>query len=134
MATNATERDVKAWIRDTLLPKSYKTSFAQKKHALSPGGRFEFDAVSEDGSIVACVSTAAYAAESKSGAGKMETIRSDAFFLMLADAVKKLLVFTEPDMYAVWQKEQTSGRMPTDIRLIRAELPGALRRRLDASK
>jgi hypothetical protein len=135
MAKSATERDAEAWIRDSYLPKKYKMSFAKKKAPLTPGGRHEFDAVSEDDSVAACISTLSYAAAGPSaGAGRMHTIRSDAFFLLLAVAQTKLLVFTESDMYDAWLKEQTSGRVPAEIRLVKAELPGAIRRRLDASQ
>ena len=115
MATTATERDVQTWVRDTYLPKSYKSKFTKKKLQLTPGGTFEFDAVSDDGSVVASVCTAGYrTTEDKPGEGKMHKVRSDAFFLLLVEAPKKLLVFTERDMHEAWQKEQISGRMPAE--------------------
>ena len=96
---------------------------------------FEFDAVSDDGTVIANISTTGYKDSGpKTGVGKMQQIRSDAFFLLLANAEKKVIVFAEADMHEVWQKEQIAGRMPADIRLIRADLPDALRRRLDAAK
>jgi hypothetical protein len=128
MATSAAERDAEAWVRETFLPKRYKTSFARKKAELSPGGKHELAAVSDDGAIVAHITTASYEA-----AGAMQKVRSDVFYLLMVDAHKKLLVFTEPNMHEAWQKEQVSGRLPADIQLVRAELTPALRRRLDAS-
>ena len=129
MSSSASDRDAEAWVRDTFLAKRYKQGFGKKKAKLTPGGKFEFAAVSDDGSIVANISTSGYDA-----AGNMQKVRSDAFFVLLADAQKKLLVFTEPDMHEAWQKEQVNGRLPSDIQLVKAELTPALRRRLDASK
>jgi hypothetical protein len=128
MTTSAAERDAEAWVRETFLPKRYKASFERKKAKLSPGGKLEFAAVSDDGTIVAHITTASYRA-----GGAMQKVRADAFYLLMADAPRKLLVFTESDMHDAWQKEQVSGRLPPDIQLVRAELTPALRRRLDAS-
>jgi hypothetical protein len=130
MANSASARDAEAWVRDTYLPKRYKVSFGKKKMELTSGGKIEFDAVSDDGAIVATISTAGY---ETAAAGKMHKIRSDAFFLLLAKADKKLLAFTEADMHEAWQKEQISGRLPSDIQLVKVELTPSLRRRLDAA-
>lgn len=66
--------------------------------------------------------------------GKMLKIRSDMYFLLLADAQRRLMVLTEADMFAQCQKETAGGRVPKTIEFFHAEIPPELRERLVVSR
>lgn len=98
---------------------------------LSSGGAFDFDGVSEDGAIVVTISTsAAQTAGGKRGSGKLQKIRADALFLLLAQAKRSVLVFTESDMFRLCQKEAQNGRLPPSLEFALAEMPAELQARL----
>jgi len=124
--------EVERWVCRVVLPRKYGRAFAPKAIGLTPGGSFDFDAVSDDGSIVACISTSGRrTASGKGGTGKTQKIRSDMFFLLLARRAKRrVAVFTESDMVEFWQGEHAKGRLPKRIELLKVSLPSALDRRL----
>jgi hypothetical protein len=91
---------------------------------LASGGFFNFDAVSEDDSILANISTSrARTARGKHSAGTIQKIRADMLFLMMAEAETRLIVLTERDMYEFWEAEKRSGRVPDEISFLAIELP-----------
>jgi len=125
MADTTIQREIEDWIRQYSLPSMFDRTFSKKKIRLSSGGVFEFDAVSDDETIAANISTSnALTSGGKRGSGKLQKIRADIYFLLLLpDSVKKrLLVFTEPDMVELCQKEQKNGRIPQNIEIIVIEL------------
>jgi hypothetical protein len=97
-------------------------SFYRNRLKLSSGAVFDFDAVSEDKSIAACISTSGGKTSSgKAAVGKLLKIRSDMLFLHLATGLtRKLLILTEPDMHHVCLKERSGGRTPLDIEFYHA--------------
>ena len=96
---------------------------------------FDFDAVSDDGQIVALISTSdSKTASGKHGVGKVMKIRSDLLFLTLVEAEKKVIVFVEPGMHQWFKQEFESGRVPRDIEFALAEVPAELRRRLEQAR
>lgn len=131
MADTSVQREVEGWLRENWLPAKYGQRFSAKPLRLSSGGSFDFDAVSQDGSIAVTISTsAALTAGGKRGSGKLQKIRADALFLLLAQAKRSVLVFTEPDMFRLCQKETQNGRLPASLELALAELPPELQARL----
>ena len=132
MADTRLQLEVEKWVCSVVLPRKYGRTFAPKPVRLTPGGSFDFDAVSDDGKIVACISTSGWKTSSgKGGTGKVQKIRSDMFFLLLARGAKRrVAVFTEPDMAEFWQGEHAKGRLPKSIELLKVSVPGALDRRL----
>lgn len=64
----------------------------------------------------------------------MLKIRSDMYFLLLAEAERRLVVLTEFDMHGQCQKEAAGGRVPKSIEFVHAEIPANLRARLVASR
>lgn len=131
MASTHVQLEVEDWVRREWLRDHYGTRFARERVALSSGGVFDFDAVSGDGEIVANISTsAARTSGGKLGIGKMSKIRSDAFFLLLAEAGTRALVFTEQDMYEQWMAEREKGRIPSSIELLWARIPAELNDKL----
>jgi hypothetical protein len=96
---------------------------------------FDFDAVSDDGKIVASISTSASKTVSgKYGAGKTMKIRSDLYFLLLVEAERKVVIFTEQDMMDHFKQEVEGGRVPSEIEFVFAEIPDDLRRRLEKAR
>jgi hypothetical protein len=98
---------------------------------LRSGGVFDFDAVSEDRSIVATISTSgAKTSTGKYAVGKILKLRSDMLFLTLVEAKRRIIVLTERDMCDQCDKEFTAGRVPREIEFVCAEIPHDLRARL----
>ncbi|MDE0478982.1 MAG: hypothetical protein OXI13_05065, partial [Gammaproteobacteria bacterium] len=109
MAKSKTNVAVEVWITEEWLPEHIgkDLSFSKTKLPLTSGGEFEFDAVSNDAHIIANISTSALkTARGKYGSGKVQKIRSDIYFLLLARATRKLMVLSEQDMYDWWIKEK----------------------------
>jgi hypothetical protein len=124
MADSSVQLVVENWIRREWLPKAYGQVFRSASLRLVPGGDFNFDAVSADNSIVANISTSnTKTARGKLAAGKIQKIRADVLFLLMAQADKRLIVLTERDMFDFWEAEKRSGRVPLKIEFLRVELP-----------
>ena len=132
MADTSVQREVEHWIREQWMKARLAQPFVQDRVRLSSGGVFEADAVSADRSIVACISTSgARTASGKLAVGKVHKIRSDMFFLSIADGVRRrLVVLTERDMYELFAKEQRGGRVPSIFEFVVADIPDELRSRL----
>ena len=100
MADTSVQVMVEGWVRREWLPHRYGQPFSRGRVDLSSGGVFEFDAVSADGTIIANISTSGLkTATGNYGSGKVQKVRSDIFFLLLAKAARKVVLLTEPDMY-----------------------------------
>ena len=136
MAETKTQLEIEDWIRREWLSGKFRQRFIKNTVRLTSGGMFEFDAVSVDESIVACISTSGLTTSGgKPGSGKRHKIRSDLFFLLLTPSSKqRLMVFTEQDMYEFWLKEQKNGRVPRDIQFLIAAIPMELREKLSHAK
>jgi hypothetical protein len=135
MADMSVQREVERWVRQSWLPVKYGQSFSAKSLRLSSGGSFDFDGVSDDGSVVVSISTsAAQTASGKRGSGKLQKIRADALFLLLAQAKRSVLVFTEEDMFQLCRKEAEKGRLPRSLEFALAELPRELESRLKEAR
>ena len=135
MADTRAHELAEQWIAGEWLPKRFGQSFSEAHLPLSPGGVFTFDAVSEDRRIVANISTSAEkTARGKHGTAKVQKIRSDIYFLLLSTAKTKLIVLSEPDMYAWWHEEAVRGRVPAEIGFLHAVLPDELNVILQASR
>lgn len=136
MAPTTAQLKVEAWIRENWLPPRFHQPFSKRSLPLDPGGTFEFDAVSHDGTIAVTISTSgARTATGRYGAGKVQKIRADALFLLLAQADHTLLVFTERDMFDLCEKEAGNGRLPRTLELRLVEdVPKDLRELLEESR
>jgi hypothetical protein len=110
-------------------------TFSRERVRLSSGGVFDADAVSDDGKVVAAISTSgARTASGKNAVGKMLKIRSDMYFLLLAGTERRIVVLTERDMYDQCLKEAAGGRVPRTIEFVLAELPPDIRAHLASSR
>jgi len=135
LADTRVQLEVEDWVRREWMPNRLGVRFSRERVALSSGGVFDADAVSLDSKIVATISTSgAKTSGGKYAVGKMLKIRSDMFFLLLAQAERRLVILTERDMYDQCLKEVAGGRIPKSIEFLHAELPSELEARPVASR
>jgi len=136
MADTRFRHAIEACIRETFLRGEYRQPFEKRQLRLCAGGRFEFDAVSQDGSVAATISTASARVRDsrRIAVGSINKIRSDMLFLMLCEARTKLVVLTEADMMDFWTAERGRGRVPRQIDFKLAPLPKTMRTELDTKK
>lgn len=135
MADSRIQLEIEDWIRMQWLPVKFGQRFEMRHFRLKTGGFFDFDAVSVDEKIVANISTGgAFTARNKLGSGKMNKLRSDMLFLLMAEAETRLIVLTEEDMYRRWQNEKVNGRTPPEIQFVLVDLPEELRQKLLRAK
>ena len=57
MADTRIQLEVEDWVRRNWLAARYGEAFSRERMKLVTGGVFDFDAVSQDGGTVACIST-----------------------------------------------------------------------------
>ena len=135
MASSRVQMKVEKFIRDNVLPAKYGRLFFAKTLKLKPGGQFCFDAVSEDGTIVANISTSSrFSPSGKGPGGKLQKLRADMLFLLMTEAKHRLIVLTEKDMFELCKTEENAGRTPVEIEFILVDIPGDLREELRKSK
>ena len=135
MADTRVQLEVEDWVRQNWLGPQLAKRFSRERVPLRSGGFFDFDAVSEDRTIVATISTSgARTAGGKHAVGKVVKIRSDILFLTMVSAERRLVVLTEQDMYLHCKKEGADGRMPPEIEFHLVEIPRDLRERLLAAR
>ena len=136
MADTRVQLEVEDWVRENWMPEAFRQKFYRNRIKLAPGGVFDFDAVSEDKSIAACISTSAGRTSSGNFAsGKMMKLRSDMLFLHLAIGLtRKVMVVVEKDMHDACLKERAGGRVPLDIEFHLARIPDDLASRLVSAR
>jgi hypothetical protein len=117
------------------MPKFFGTRFRRERLTLRSGGKFDFDAVSDDDRIVATISTSnSFTAGGKHAVGKLMKLRSDMLFLSMAEAERRVIVLTESDMYERCIAEKNGGRVPREVEFVLAQIPNELRLRLQSAK
>jgi len=117
------------------MPTQYGSKFSRERLPLRSGGVFDFDAVSEDHSIVATISTSgARTSGGNHGSGKILKLRSDMLFLTMVDAKRRVMILTERDMCDRCEKEAAGGRVPKEIEFVCVPIPDELRTRLVAAR
>jgi len=135
MADTRIQLEVEDWVRRNWMVQQFGTRFTRERLRLRSGGVFDFDAVSEDHSIVATISTSgSKTAGGKHAVGKILKLRSDMLFLTMVEAKKRVIVLTEHDMCNQCEKEAAGGRVPPEIEFVCALIPDDLRARLVAAR
>ncbi|MCL6558270.1 MAG: hypothetical protein K6U74_05615 [Firmicutes bacterium] len=136
MADTRVQLEIEGWVREKWMPEKFGCHFYRNRLSLTSGGVFDFDAVSQDRKIAACISTSGgKTARGKHAVGKLLKLRSDMLFLLLAkEPEKRIIVLTEPDMFEVCSKEKAGGRVPQQIEFVLAELPEDLRQKLTRAR
>lgn len=117
------------WIREVYLPKKYGQPFQQKSLDLQSRGQGKFDAVSDDGEIVAAISTSAgFTSGGKVDNDELMKTRSDALRFLMLDCTPKerFMIFTEQSMIDVVKDEKKKGRFPKELKIVEVKLPPEL--------
>lgn len=139
MTDTSAQRLVERWIRKSYLPGIFHQVFRERQLPLIWGGSFNFDAVSDDGRIAANISTSKAITRGKSkGEGKFHKIFADTLYLLNANGLeRRMLLFTEQDMYYEFYRRRHIGRFPQEpqIDLILVDdIPQELRKGLEKSR
>jgi len=91
-------------------------------------GQHEFDAVSEDGSIIAAIKGHSFKTTGGNlPSAKFASLYQELYFLSLVKAKKRLLIFTNQEMYGDFVK-RSKGKVADGIELVYCELPEPMRR------
>jgi len=137
MADTKAQTEAEFWIRRNALPEKFGQQFTKRSLLLKTGGEFSFDAVSEDGKMVAVISTSA----GKTSSGKVATgnvlkIRSDMlwFYMLERQPERSLLVFTEQSVIDLISEQKKKGRFPAEFELVKVTLPPDLAAKVAASQ
>lgn len=115
-------------VRD-VLSAQYETVFHSRRVRLQPGGYHEFEAVSDNGRIVASVKTAA--ANSRHPASTMANCLAALYFLTLVRAHRKILVLTSPEFHATFMTVM-AGKIPHGMEIMHIPLPADVQSRVAA--
>ncbi len=136
MADTRAQKNGEEWVLSDFLQKRYGERFTGRKVLLAWGGKFEFDAVNADGSIIANISTSsAVTARDKFATAKVQKIKCDTLYPLYARGAKqRLLIFTESDMLRHFEKEVRNGRFPKGVKLLHAPLPTLLQQEVEHSR
>ena len=137
MADTKAQTEAEFWIRRNSLPEKFGQQFTKRSLLLKTGGEFSFDAVSDDGRIVAVISTSPGKTSSGSIAtAKLLKIRSDMlwFYMLERQPERRLLVFTEQSMIDLINEEKKKGRFPPEFELVKVTLPPELAAKVAASQ
>ena len=131
MADSKIQSEAEVWIREVWLLSQYDQPFRKKRLDLRSGGQFEFDGVSHDNSIVVAITTSGGTTSSgKKASPKLNKIRSDALFLTQITVARRVIVFSDQDMFNLCNAEVRAGRFPTEIEIVLVELPAELETKL----
>ena len=131
MADMRVQIEIEDWVRRNWMLDQFGMRFSRERLPLRSGGVFDFDAVSDDRSIVATISTSgARTSGGKYAVGKMHKLRSDMLFLTMVDAQRRVIILTEQDMFDQCEKEAAGGRVPLEIQFMCVTLPDDLKLKL----
>ncbi|HEV7649657.1 MAG TPA: hypothetical protein VGP26_16045 [Actinophytocola sp.] len=84
------------------LSELYQNSFHRRRLQLQTGGEHEFDAVSDNGRIVASIKTASTAG-GRHPSGRVVNCFAELYFLSLVRARRRLLVLTSPEFHELFR-------------------------------
>ena len=133
--TTYIKRVVEPWVRDNWLKERYGQAFQSRMMRLSgvegtDSGQHEFDAVSEDGSIIAAIKGHSFKTVGGNlPSAKFASLYQELYFLCLVKARKRLLIFTNQEMYTDFV-ERSKGKVAEGIELVYCELPDSMRRQV----
>lgn len=128
--TNYYKTHVEPYVRSEL-ERIHGVRFVSKVLPLTTGGTHEFDAVAEDGSIVASIkSLSAKTARGRRPAAKYHNCLAELYFLSLVDAPKRILVLTTPEWHTMFAK-YIEGRLSPGLGIQLVKLSSELQSEVD---
>lgn len=109
----------------------YGQSFSSTFLPLPGGGHHEFDAVSDDGSIIGSIkSNSGRTSGGKRPGGKILACYAELYYLLQAEAPTRLLVLTNPEFFAIFEHD-SQGRLAPGLELKLIPLPPDLQGAVD---
>jgi hypothetical protein len=131
------QTEAEQWIREVFLPKTFGQSFRRKDLGLQSRGQTRFDAVSDDGEIVAMISTSSGMGSN----GKVDTealmkVRSNALKILWLEhtPAKRFIILTDPSMIRIIREEIKKGHFPKEMEILKVKLPAALAAGIEESE
>jgi hypothetical protein len=136
MADTSAQKKAAEWVRNEWLKNKFGKLFEKKKCRLNTGAEVEFNAVSQDGGIIAFISTSTPLVPKGSvGRGKLSKVRADTLFLSMAEGnLERLLIYTDEEMMNLVTGEYRAGRLPRNIKVLHAPLPEFLQAEVSESR
>lgn len=129
MADSSPQMAVADWINREWLTHRLGEPFFRARVRLVSGGEHSFASVNADKSAVGTICT------SRARNGGKTKVRADLYFLLMARASRRFVVFTDPEMDAYFREERRKGQIPEDIGFMLATgLPIELMERLRAAQ
>jgi hypothetical protein len=124
--THEIKRQIEPFVRGWLAER-FGVTFSKRVLPLTGcAGVHEFDAVSEDGKIVASVkSSSGLTSGQRNPSGKFHASFEELYFLSLVAAEKRLLVLTSREFYNLFKK-RSEGRVAPGIELCHCPLSSEL--------
>jgi hypothetical protein len=121
--TNYLKNDIENWCRNWLAQQFPGNHFSKQNLKLVTGGNHEFDAVSNDKSIVAGITTRSWKTQGGNlPSGKFDGLYTELYFLNLVDAKIKFLILTNKEMYDDFTR-RSQGKVANGIEIKFCQLP-----------
>lgn len=99
--TSALRYRVEPWVREQLAQRFGQT-FSSQVLELVPRGRHEFDAVSEDRSVVVSIKTnSGLTSGGNFPNGKVNAVTAELYYLSLVEAPTRILLLTNPEFHTI---------------------------------
>ena len=133
--TTYIKKVVEPWVRDWLSKRFTGHRFNSRKLPLSNITQdvpriHEFDAVSEDGTIVTGIKGHSFKTSGgKLPSGKYHSLYQELYFLSLIKATIKFLIITNEDMYRDF-KNKSKGKIADGIELMFCQLPESIQQQV----
>ena len=137
MVDTKAQNEAEKWIREVYLPKKYGQSFRQKNLELQSRAQAKFAAVSEDGEIVAAISTCVgFTSGGRKNENELNKTRTDALRFLMLDYIPKerLMIFTEQSMIDLVKDEKKRDRFPKELKIVKVKLPPDLAERVEEAQ
>ena len=120
---------VEPYVRERLA-EEHGRPFASQRVKLRAGGDHEFDAVSDDGTVVCAIKTASgRTATGKVPAGKFKDAEAELYYLTQIAAPTRILILTTPEFHDL-MKRRLQGRLDPGISLRLMQLPADMQARV----
>jgi len=140
MADTRAYGEAERWIREVGLPIHFQGQHFEKRD-LRVGtrrngepGYHSFDAVSQDGQIVASIkASSGLTSGGKLPVGKTKDAYTELHFLSLVSAPQRILVLTDPDFHRIFS-DVSDGRLPIGVEVLHIPLPQEIQARVRAAR
>jgi hypothetical protein len=132
--TNIIRAKVEPFVCDWLRRK-FGVSFSREKLLLKEcESNHQFDAVSEDRRIVACIRSASgNTSGQNSPSGKLAGAFKDLYYLLLVEADIKVLVLTDSEFHEYFERGQRKN-IPSSIQVLHCALPAEIEQSVRAMR